>query len=150
MLALYPETIALETLRQRIESALQESGSLADYLDRGRPDASQSKNAQQQIVELSNRAAAWRLDLARLVTTTRAQCLPALEQWIALHVEALRLIAAEPPGDGLNRTRRMLAAGALHEWERVRSGEESYVGTNPYFLADHQQAMRRAVAVLPC
>jgi hypothetical protein len=146
----YPETIALETLRQKIETALQESGSLADYLDRGRPNPSEASEARRQIAELVDRAALWRLDLAHLVANTRAQCLPAFEQWIALHIEALGLIAAETPADGINRTRRMLAAGALHQWERVRTGEETYVGTNSHFLADHQQAMQRLVAVLPC
>lgn len=146
---LLPETVALETLRQSIEAALQESGNLADYLDRGRPDAAQRRKAQQQMNELTSRAAAWRQDLARMVAAARAEHLPAFEQWIALHQDALRrIVLAEPAGDPTTKTRRMLAAGAVHEWECVRQGSQSYVGINWYFLADHQAAMRRLVTTL--
>lgn len=145
-----PETIALESLRQKIEAALQQSGSLADYLDRGRPDALGEAKAQRQIAELGELAAAWQRDLAQMAAATRADCPPALEQWVALHVNALRRIEAEPVGDAIARTRQMVAANTIREWERVRAGAQTYVSTNWYYLADHQEAMRRLLFVLPC
>lgn len=141
-----PETIALETLRQKIEAALQESGSLADYLDRGRPDASGAGNAHRQIADLEAAAASAQRDLARLC----AQYPHAVKQWADLHIDALRRIEAEPSRDANSGARRLVAANTIREWERVRAGEQSYVGTNWYFLADHQQAMRRLFFVLPC
>ncbi len=143
---MYPETIALEALRQKIEAALQQSGSLADYLDRGKPGAAEEWTAQRQIAELESLAASLKQHLAQ----TCAQYPAALQQWVALHIEALRRIEAEPPGDAIAQTRRMVAATTIREWERVRAGEQTYVGTNWYYLADHQEAMRRLLFVLPC
>jgi len=145
-----PETIALEALRQKIETALQQSGSLADYLDRGRPDAREEANAQRQIAELGQSAKAWQRDLAQMAAATRTQCPQALDHWVALHVDALRRIENEPAGDAIAKARRMVAANTIREWERVRAGEQTYVSTNWYYLADHQKAMRRLLFVLPC
>ena len=145
-----PETITLEALRQKIEAALQQSGSLADYLDRGRPDAFGEAKAHRQIAELDKLAASCQRDLEQQFAFLRVQRPEAVEQWAALHIDALRRIEAEPPGDANARTRRMVAANTIREWERVRAGEQTYVGTNWYFLADHQEAMRRLLFVLPC
>ena len=141
-----PETMALEALRQKIEAALQQSGSLADYLDRGRPDAAAAFKAERQIAELESFAAASRRQLEQAC----ARCPEAVQEWAALHIDALRKIQAEPPGQPNGGARRVVAANTIQEWERVRAGQQSYVGTNWYFLADHQEAMRRLLFVLPC
>jgi hypothetical protein len=140
------ETVALEALRQKIEAALQQSGSLADYLDRGQPDAAAAVDAERQIAELESFAASCRQQLEQAC----AHYPEAVQEWAALHIEALRKIQAEPPGQPNAAARRMVAANTIQEWERVRAGQQTYVGTNWYFLADYQEAMRRLLFVLPC
>jgi hypothetical protein len=145
-----PETIALEALRQKIEAALQESGSLSDYLDRGRPNASEAALALRKMTELAETAAAGQRTLALQVAATRAACPQAFEQWVALHVDALLRITSEPPGDAIAETRRTVAAETIKEWHRVRAGEQTFVSINWYYLSSHQSAMRRLLSVLPC
>jgi hypothetical protein len=141
-----PSIIALETLRQAIEAALQESGSLADYLDHGRPSFTAQRDTEHKIGELNAYAAAAQRDLQNLC----AQVPEAVSAWAALHITALLPIAGEPPTNAHTRARQMLAHQTIQEWERVRAGLQTYVAINRYYLADHQEAMRRLLPVLPC
>lgn len=79
------------------------------------PDSSVEDKAQRRIAELAALATAWQRDLEQKAGAARTKCPPAVEQWVALHVKALRRIEAEPPGDALAKTGRMVAANTIQE-----------------------------------
>jgi len=127
------ETLDLEALRQRIEAAENEAGSLSDYLDRGQSGPSPVADPVRRIVELVKQ------QLSALVAERPA----AVAAWADLHIEALTQIAGEPPGDAIAQTRKYVARQTIEAWQSVRAGNQTYVNTNWYYLAGHQKAMRR-------
>ena len=132
------ETLELEALRQQIEAAEQEAGSLSDYLDRGQSGPPPVADPARRIAELQRLAETWKQDLAAKV----AQRPAAVAAWVELHIEALTQIAAEPPGDAIAQTRKYVARQTIDAWQKVRTGQQTYVSTNWYYLADYQKAMR--------
>jgi len=127
------ETLDLEALRQRIEAAENEAGSLSDYLDRGQSGPSPVADPVRRIVELVKQ------QLSALVAERPA----AVAAWADLHIEALTQIAGEPPGDAIAQTPKYVARQTIEAWQSVRAGNQTYVNTNWYYLAGHQKAMRR-------
>ncbi len=133
------ETLDLEALRQRIEAAENEAGSLSDYLDRGQSGPSPVADPVRRIVELEGLIKALKQQLSALVAERPA----AVAAWADLHIEALTQIAGEPPCDAIAQTRKYVARQTIEAWQSVRAGNQTYVNTNWYYLAGHQKAMRR-------
>jgi uncharacterized protein Yka (UPF0111/DUF47 family) len=136
-------TLELEALRQRIEAAEDEAGSISDCLDRGQSSSLRMPNPRAHIEDLMQLAKDLKQELHSLLAECRSTNPQSVEAWINLHVEALRRIADEPQGDAVAETRKQVARRTVEDWERVRKVEKSYVATNWSYLADHQKAMQR-------
>jgi len=136
------ETVQLEALRQKIEDAESESGNQADYLDRGGPNPSQAKRAQELIAKLDSQSKTLKVQLKELVATLRSQQPQAIEEWVDFHINILQKIIAEKATDAMAATRQHVAQSTLQAWEKVRAGEQEYVGINGYFLKDYKASVR--------
>ena len=136
------ETIQLEKLRQKIEDVEYESGDRSDYLDRGKPSAAEAKRAQARIAELNSQSQALKAELKQLIATVRSEEPQAFEEWINYHAGILQKIISEKETGTNAKTRKHVAKNTLQEWEKVRAGEQDYVGINWYFLKDYKASVR--------
>jgi len=137
------ETIQLERLRQKIEDSEFEAGNQSDYLDRGKPNAAQAKQAQEMITRLNGQTETAKAELGQLIAAVRSQQPQALEEWVDFHIAALQKIIDEK-ATGVNAvTRRSVAKTTLQEWEKVRAGQQDYVRINWYFLKDYKESVRK-------
>jgi hypothetical protein len=139
---MHPETIQPETLRQKIEDLMYESGDRANYLDYGKPKAAEAKKTQETIKQLDNQAKALQAELKLLIADMRAQHPQAFEEWINYHTGMLQKIMDENTKDPNERTRKFVAKQTLEEWEKVRAGEQDYVNINWNFLKDYKAEVR--------
>ncbi|HSL41848.1 MAG TPA: hypothetical protein VK897_00345 [Anaerolineales bacterium] len=137
------ETIQLETLRQKIEDAEYEAGNQSDYLDRGKPNAKQAKQAQELIEKLNNQSKALKAELRQLIATVRSQQPQAFDEWVNFHIGILQQIADEKEPGVKVSTRQFVAKSTLQEWEKVRAGEQDYVGINWHYLKDYKASVRK-------
>ncbi|MBL0346243.1 hypothetical protein [Candidatus Villigracilis affinis] len=90
-----PETIQLETLRQKIEDSEYEAGDRSDYLSYGKPNPAQAKQAQELIEKLKEDSKAARAELNQLLGSLRAQQPQAVEEWVNYHAGLLQKIIDE-------------------------------------------------------
>jgi hypothetical protein len=133
----------LEAQRQRIEAAEQEAASLSDWFDRGGSGAA----GRERMEAMTAQAEGMKRELTARLARVREGEPEAVAEWVDWHVRPLREIAAEPVEESMGAARRLVAEETLGGWEAVRRGERSYVGTNWYYLADHQEAMRGWLAI---
>lgn len=136
------ETMKLEKIRQAIEDAERESGSMSDYLDRGNPNTAQAKHAREMMDKHDQTAKALQAELKELIAQTRAQNPQAIDEWVEYHAGFLRAILADATKSADAAVRRNLAKQALEEWQKVRAGEQVYVRINWYFFKDYREAVR--------
>jgi hypothetical protein len=136
-----PETIQLETLRQRIEDSEYEAGDKTDYLSYGKPNAAQAKQAKELIEKLNLESKAARAELKQLLTTLRAQQPQAVEEWIEYHLGILQAIINEKT-EAVITPRKNVAKETIQNWEKVRAGEIEYVNINWHFLKDYKASVR--------
>lgn len=139
---MHPEAVQLEGLRQRIEDVLYESGNQSDYLDRGKPNSSQAKKAQELVTELNNQGKALQAELKQMIATTRSNNSQAVEEWVNYHIDLLKKIADEKTASASDVARRNVAKSTMQEWEKVRAGEQDYVNINWHFLKDYKAGVR--------
>jgi hypothetical protein len=130
------ETIALESLRQRIEQAEYEAGDLSDYIDRGKPNAGELKKAQETVAKRMSEAKALKTELHELIANSPKE---AVEEWANWHRGVLQAILQESPAGATVATRISLARSTLEKWDKVLRGEQEYVGINWYFLKDYKE-----------
>jgi hypothetical protein len=140
---MHPETIQLETLRQKIEDVEYEAGNQSDYLDRGRPNPSQAKKAQETINQLNEQTRTLQAELKDLIARVRSQQPQAIEDWVNYHTGILHNIINENASGANAATRRSVARSTLQEWEKVRLGEQDFVRINWYFLKDYREGVRQ-------
>jgi hypothetical protein len=129
------ETIALETLRQKIGNAEFTAGDRSDYIDYGKPNASELKTAQEIIAKKMSEAAELKKELHALIEQTPKE---ALEEWVNWHKNVLQEILRETPTDTHGKTRVFTARNTLAEWNKVLTREQDYVGINWHFLKDYK------------
>lgn len=139
---MHPETIQLETLRQKIEDALYESAMKSEMLDRGKPGAAETKKTREYVNQLDSQAKALTEELQQTIAATRLQNLPAVEEWIDYHIGMLQKIVDEKSTEKNAAVRRNVAKGTIQEWEKVRASEQQYVNINWYFLKDYKAGVR--------
>lgn len=130
------ETIALEALRQRIEQAEYDAGDLSDYIDRGKPNASELKKTRATIAKRMSEAKALKAELRETIAGSPKE---AVEEWVNWHKGVLQAILQETPTGATVATRISLAKSTLENWEKVLRGEQEYVGINWYFLKDYKE-----------
>lgn len=129
------ETIALETLRQKIENAEFTAGDRSDYIDYGRPNASELKAAQETIAKKMSEAAELKKELHTLIEQSPKE---AMEEWVNWHRNILQEILREVATDTQGKTRIFTARNTLAKWDKVLTKEEEYVGINWHFLKDYK------------
>lgn len=139
---MHPETIQLETLRQTIEDMEYESGDRANYLDYGKPNPAQAKQARELIEKLNQQSKSARAELKQLIETVRSQQLQALEEWVNYHIGMLQKIVDEKSTEKNAAARRNVAKETIQNWEKVRAGETEFVNINWYFLKDYKASVR--------
>ena len=135
------EAIALETLRQTIEDMEYESGDRANYLDYGKPNPAQAKQANELIEKLKEQSKAARAELKQLIATVRSQQPQALEEWVNYHIGMLQKIVDEKT-EAVITPRKNLAKETIQNWEKVRAGEMEFVNINWHFLKDYKASVR--------
>jgi len=139
---MFTETVQLETLRQKIEDAEYEAGNQSDYLGYGKPNPAQAKKAQELIDKLNNQSKMLKAELKDLIATVRAQQPQAIEEWVNFHIGILQKIVDEKTANTDTVVRRNVAKGTLKEWEKVRTGEQEYIGINWHYLKDYKASVR--------
>jgi len=135
------EAAQLETLRQEIETAEYESGNVSDYLDRGRPNEKEKKQAEEQMRKKSAEAAVLKQKLHEMIQNTPRQ---AIEEWVNYHIAILQAILSESPKGANAGTRKYVAQTTLEEWQSVLNGERDYVSINWHFLKDYKEQVRKS------
>ena len=136
-----PETIQLETLRQKIEDSEYEAGDRSDYLSYGKPNPAQAKQAQELIEKLKEDSKAARAELNQLLGSLRAQQPQAVEEWVNYHAGLLQKIIDEKT-EAVITPRKNVAKETLQNWDKVRAGELDYVNINWHFLKDYKASVR--------
>lgn len=132
------ETVQLEKMRQKIEDLNFQSGDRANFIDYGKPNPAQLKEAQETIKRLDVEAKTTQAELKQMLDTLRKQQPQVIEEWVKYHVSLLDLIVAENSTDRNAGTRKYMAKESIANWEKVRSGEVGYVGINESFLKDYK------------
>ncbi len=140
---MHPETIQLETARQKIEDTYAASVAQSEMLDRGMMTGAKEKEAREFVDRHNNQAKALKEELRQLIAATRAQNPQAFEEWIEYHIAMLRKIADENTAGDKARIRRSVAKTTIAEWEKVRAGEQEYININGYYLEDYRAAVRK-------
>ena len=136
------ETVRLEKLRQKIEDLREKSGDRANYIDYGKPNPAQLKEAQETIKKLDVEIKAGQAELKQLLDTLRKQQPQVVEEWVKYHVSLLEMIVAEKSTDKNAGTRKYVAKETIDEWNKLRSGETDYVNINGHFLKDYKAHVR--------
>lgn len=141
------ETIQLEKLRQQIEDAEYEIGNQLDYLDRGKPNASQQKKAAETISRLQSHSKKLKSKLHDLILSVRRDKPEAVAEWGKLHKDILERILREKSTVSRNAVARQnVARSTLNQWEQVLDGKQEYVNINWHFLKDYKAEVRKLVA----
>lgn len=141
------EAAQLEALRQKIEDAEYEAGDRSDYLDYGKPNKEQAKQAQALIAKLNAESKASKDEFKNILARLRAQKPQAIDEWVNFHTGILQKIIAEKVTDTNTRARQNVAKETLQAWEKVRAGEQDYVNINWHFLKDYKTSVRKGGTV---
>ena len=137
-----PETVELETLRQKIEALQTESGDRSDYLDYGKPTPAQIKQTNETLKKLDGEIKTAQEELKHAIDIVRAQNPQAIEEWTNYHIALLQTIIAENSTDKNAGTRKYVAKETIQNWEKVRTGELHHVNINGYFLKAYKNHVR--------
>lgn len=140
-MSLSEEALKLEKLRQQIESAEYDSGSSSDYIDRGNPNESQKKQAEELIRKKNAESTELKRQLHELIQNSPRQ---AIEEWTDFHIAILQTILLERKIDSHAKTRKFVAQQTLEEWQSVRNGSKEYVNINWHFLKDYKERVRKS------
>jgi hypothetical protein len=136
------ETVKLEKLRQKIEDLRERSGDRANYIDYGKPNPAQLKEAQETIKKLDVEIKAGQAELKQFLDTLRKQQPQVIDEWVKYHISLLEMIAAENSTDRDAGTRKYVAKETIDEWNKLLAGETDYVNINGHFLKDYKNHVR--------
>ena len=139
---MFKETIQLEKLRQKIEDVRYQSGDRANFIDYGKPNPAQLKQAEEDLKKLDVEIKAGQAGLKQFLDTLRAQQPHAVEEWVKYHTTLLEMIVAENSKDTNAGTRKYVAKETIEEWNKVLAGEVDYVNINGHFLKDYKAHVR--------
>lgn len=134
--------IKLEELRQKIEKSGNDAGSTSDFIDHGKPNAKQLKDAQDFIARKNKEVEVLKLELHELITQTSPL---AIEEWVAWHNSFLEKILSEDETNSHSKTRLRLARQTMQAWEKVRNGEQEFVSINWHFLKDYKKEVESLI-----
>jgi len=137
-----PETVRLEKLRQQIEDLRERSGDRANYIDYGKPNPAQLKEAQETLKKLDIEIKAGQAELKQVLDSLRTKKSQAVEDWVKYHISLLEKVVAENATDRDAGTRKYVAKETIAEWNKLLAGETDYVNINGHFLKDYKSHVR--------
>lgn len=136
------ETVRIEKLRQQIEDLRERSGDRANFIDYGKPNPAQLKEAQETLKKLDIEIKAGQAELKQVINTLRAQQPQVIEEWVKYHISLLEMVIAENSTDRDAGTRKYVAKETIKEWNNLLSGETDYVNINGHFLKAYKDHVR--------
>ena len=136
------ETVKIEKLRQKTEDLREKSGDRADYIDYGKPNPAQLKEAQATLKKLEAEIKAGQAELKQQLDMLRKQQPQVIEEWVKYHVSLLESVIADKSTDRDAGTRRFVAKQTIDEWNKLLAGETDYVNINGHFLKDYKNHIR--------
>ena len=139
---MFSETVKLEKLRQKVEDLNKQSGDRSDYIDYGKPNPAQLREAQETMKKLDVAIKAGQAELKQILDTLRKEQPQVIEEWVKYHVSLLEMIVAEKSTDKNAGTRKYVAKETIDEWNKLGSGEVDYVNINGHFLKDYKNHVR--------
>lgn len=146
--------VRLEVLRQQMQAIGAREGSLADYLDRGHPNAEQALAALDEMEQFRQQSEQMRRLLSTELAGVRTTAPSVVVEWVGWHAGILQRILSEDPGaqvDGVvsdQQVRLFVARETLEAWQKVLVGAQDYVMINDYFLPDYQQEVTAFIEML--
>lgn len=139
---MFKETVQLEKLRQKIEDLRHQSGDRSSYIDYGKPNPAQLKQAEEDLKKLDAEIVAGQAELKKMLDSLRKQQPQVVEEWVKYHVSLLEMVVAENSTDRDAGTRKYVAKETIEEWKKVLAGEVDYVNINGHFLKDYKAHVR--------
>ena len=139
---MFSETVKLEKLRQKIENLNEKSGDRSDYIDYGKPNPAQLREAQETMKKLDVEIKAGQAELKQILDTLRKQQPQVIEEWVKYHISLLEQVVAENATDRDAGTRKYVAKQTIDEWNKLLAGEADYVNINGHFLKDYKKHVR--------
>ncbi len=137
---------ALETLRRRLETIRHQTGSMSDYLDRGRPSPDEAQKTHAAMAEQEAAAAELEAQLAEMVQAYRQNKPHLIRQWVNIYqtiFQELNAYFAAHQAENVYayRLERYVTAQAIEEWAKVQSGELDFVINNSYVMGKQQDVV---------
>jgi hypothetical protein len=130
----------LDSLRREAESAARASGSLADYIDRGRPNDEQRAKAYADMAQEDERFKRLSERLASRLAELRRDEPEVVAAWVGLHRQVCGDILAEPaPDESFASVRAFVAGQTLAAWDKLAQGDDAFVYINRYYLAGYDE-----------
>ena len=149
------QIIRLESLRRQTQTSNYFAGSLYDYLNLGRPNEQQRRQALADIAEYEKQAAESLKQLGEALATLRADAPQVVEEWVGCHMDVCNRIIAEAIAEGeanpdqapgsYPAVRLYVATETLVEWEKVLKGDLDFVLINGSYLSDYDERVTVAV-----
>jgi hypothetical protein len=139
---MFSETVKIEKLRQKIENLNEKSGDRSDYIDYGKPNPAQLREAQETMKKLDVEIKAGQAELKQILDMLRKEQPQVIEEWVKYHISLLEQVVAENATDRDAGTRRFVAKQTIDEWNKLLAGEADYVNINGYFLKAYKNHVR--------
>ncbi len=134
----------LEDLRREIDDLQGAAGSLGDYIDRGRPNPVEEKEAYEVMERQRRDAERLRLRLQERVKERRRLCPEILIVWANAHVKVCRsLLASLPEQSEDGRTARFVAKETMDAWKKLPKSGETFIGVNTAWLAGYLELLEK-------
>lgn len=133
------ELSALEDMRRAIEALDHQTGSLYDYLDKGRPDGADKEEAERRISEYDSLSESTMREYVKHITRLRHERPELVEQWVSGHISRLDGLVprlGEIATSELERNALLFVVGSLKKrWSGVLSGDDNPVVEHRAFRA---------------
>jgi hypothetical protein len=136
------QAVLLENLRREIDDLQGAAGGLGDYIDRGRPNPAEEKEAYDSMERQRQDASQLRARLQALVETLRRDGPEILAAWANAHARVCRaLLRAIPDRSDDDKTARFVARTTLEAWEKLPGGGESFIGITTPWLEGYMELL---------
>jgi len=142
------QAVLLESLRRAIDDLQGAAGSLGDYIDRGRPNPAEEKEAYDFMERHRQDADRLRVKLKDLVEERRCVCPEILVVWANAHIRVCRSLLASLPNKGDDdKTARYVAKETLDAWQKLPAGGETFIGINTAWLAGYPELLEKELEI---
>ncbi|MCU0235571.1 MAG: hypothetical protein MUC72_00625 [Acidobacteria bacterium] len=141
------QAVLLERLRREIDDLQGAAGSLGDYIDHGRPNPAEEKEARETMDRHRQDAGRLRARLQALVEALRRAGPEILAVWANAHARVCRsLLFTLPDKSDDDKTARFVARSILEAWEKFPNGGEACIGISTPWLEGYLELLDRELA----